>query len=926
MTPERWAALEQVLDRALELEAGDRSAFLERVCSGDSGLRTEVEQLLRAAETPESFLDASAVAYASPLLTRFAERALPPAGARLGSYQLVRELGRGGMATVFLARDSKHDRDVALKVMHGDIAAGLGTERFLREIRISAQLDHPHILTLIDSGETDGWLWYVLPYVRGESLRSKLNREQQLSVEEAVRIAIQVASALEYAHRHGIIHRDIKPENILLHEGEAVVADYGIAVAVEEAGARGGVPLGTPAYMSPEQATGQNVDARTDVYALAAVLYEMLVGAPPHTGSTAHDVIARMLAEPPPRIRTERADVPEAIDAAIAKALAKAPADRFSDTMEFAAALHAGQRARFPAIAIAVGAALSVGVILWLSVGALGRPKGLAIVVRDRTQITSTGVATMPAISGDGTQLAYVAKRCSGGVCRYAVLVQDIGSGATRAVVDGATAIYSIQSSRDRRFLLFVGSIATRYGSYIVSTAGGAPRFLGVPGAGYFPGSFFPGGDSLLLNNVAWVWVATLDGEHRDSIRIEGSPGERVAGAWPLDNGQWVLVRLFANHGGSKWRIVDRRGRATDSLRTPPEARVAQARLARVNRAGLWIQLQTALVHLRIDARRGKFVGPLDTVPVGLKQSFDVTAAGEVVVFDDGVSEFDFWAVDLADALRGRFPGAPRASSTSFIAGALSPDGRRVLFISRNADVAEERHVFRVTPVTGSGEVLHTSSGTPLRFLHGWMPDGTAFWYTERADAGVQFVTVDARTGQRVSAFPIPESDVGDADPLAGGGWAWIAPSGILHVQRPGEVKPRDLLVPRRGGERLTGVLAAPDGLKLATFGWNQTGDSILVDAVSLLDGRVTHWASLFGEGRTGVMWQGDGSLIVGVVETAGTATLYRVRGPGRVERVGTIPRPVQSVFVARDGRRAFIRTRDMRGDIWLARLDRRSQ
>src|SRR2546425_11039312 len=226
-------------------------------------------------------------------------------------YTLERELGAGGMATVYLAQDLKHDRDVALKVLRPDLAAVLGAERFLQEIHISARLDHPHILTLIDSGECDGFVWYVLPYVRGESLREKLTREKQLSLEEAVRIATQVASALDYAHRHGLIHRDIKPENILLHEGEAVVADFGIALAVREAGGprltESGLSLGTPQYMSPEQATGgRELDVRSDVYSLAAVVYEMLAGEPPHTGPTAQAGISELLAQRPTRIRTVR--------------------------------------------------------------------------------------------------------------------------------------------------------------------------------------------------------------------------------------------------------------------------------------------------------------------------------------------------------------------------------------------------------------------------------------------------------------------------------------------------------------------------------------------------------------------------------------------------------------------------------------------
>src|SRR6266446_9918374 len=268
-----------------------------------------------------------------------------------GRYAIERELGAGGMATVYLARDLKHNREVALKVLRPELAAVLGAERFLREISISARLDHPHILTLIDSGESEGFVWYVLPYVQGESLRNKLTREQQLSIEETVRIATQVASALDYAHRHGVIHRDIKPENILLHEGEAVVADFGIALAVREAGGprltETGLSLGTPQYMSPEQATGgRALDARSDVYSLAAVVYEMLAGEPPHTGPTAQAVIAKLLTEPPTRLQVVRADVPPGVAAAVARALAKVAAERFASAGAFAAALAAAPATR----------------------------------------------------------------------------------------------------------------------------------------------------------------------------------------------------------------------------------------------------------------------------------------------------------------------------------------------------------------------------------------------------------------------------------------------------------------------------------------------------------------------------------------------------------------------------------------------------
>ncbi|HYL56354.1 MAG TPA: protein kinase [Gemmatimonadales bacterium] len=259
-------------------------------------------------------------------------------------YRLEREIGRGGMATVYLAEDLKHRRPVALKVLSPDLAASLGTDRFLREIEIAARLTHPHILSLHDSGEADGLLYYVMPYVEGESLRGRLSRNRQLPLDDAVRISREVADALDYAHGRDVVHRDIKPENILFQAGHAVVSDFGIARAIRVAGVKrftgSGIAVGTPGYMSPEQASGiEQLDGRSDLYSLACVLYEMLAGDPPFTGWSAQAILARQAIEPVPPLRAVRDTVPDWLEQVVVRALAKSPADRFATAADFIAAL-----------------------------------------------------------------------------------------------------------------------------------------------------------------------------------------------------------------------------------------------------------------------------------------------------------------------------------------------------------------------------------------------------------------------------------------------------------------------------------------------------------------------------------------------------------------------------------------------------------
>ncbi|HEX5576257.1 MAG TPA: serine/threonine-protein kinase, partial [Gemmatimonadales bacterium] len=415
-------------------------------------------------------------------------------------YVLQQELGRGGMATVYLARDCKHDRRVAIKVLHAELAALLGTDRFVQEIRVIATLQHPHIVGLIDSGifsreagPLAGRPYYVMPYVPGESLRQRLEREGQLSVPEAIRIATEVASALDYAHRQHVIHRDIKPENILLLDGAALVTDFGIALAVQQAGGermtQTGLSLGTPQYMSPEQAMGERViTPRSDIYALGAVTYEMLAGEPPFTGPTVQAIVARLMAETPRPLTVLRRTVPAHVDGAVLQALEKLPADRFASAAEFAAALGNSAYVSRPATQL-VRKAAGARAMSWLpwallaaalGIIALGtlRPKAVLPappmyrfdVVLPENAAWVGDIFSVMALSPDGTTLVYNGQDSTGQRRLYLRAMDRLEPSPIPGSENGAAPFFS----PDGR------SIGFRLGTRLVKAAvsGGAPEAI----------------------------------------------------------------------------------------------------------------------------------------------------------------------------------------------------------------------------------------------------------------------------------------------------------------------------------------------------------------------------------------------------------------------------------------------------------------
>jgi eukaryotic-like serine/threonine-protein kinase len=609
----------------------------------------------------------------------------------------------------------KHDRDVALKVLKPELAAILGRERFLNEIRLTAQLDHPHIVTLIDSGETGGLLWYVLPFIRGESLRDRLNREKQLGVEEALAIARQVAGALDYAHARGVIHRDLKPENILLHEGEAMLADFGIALAVKEAGGNRltetGLSLGTPQYMSPEQATGVRVlDARSDIYSIAAVLYEMLAGEPPHTGATVQAVIAKLMTERPTRLRTVRDTVPESVDAAVAKALAKVPSDRFATAHEFAAALRAPLASDSTTVVVArrpsmrrtaVVVAGLLGIALLAAVALLpGRGRTSTPATTARRPLTTSGAASQPALSPDGKMVAYVLNGTD-------VLVQDLAGGDPLPIVRGTVSVRYPRWTPDGSALLFLGELRRgEAGLFVVPRLGGAPRRVAEASLAF---AIDPAGESVLVSRFDPMRGSAL-------VRLRLKDGVVVDTLWNRPVGPAV----------SSTGDLDSQPLIFYGLEWSPDGRwIAFSATRRLAESGNGIGLMSA--SGAVTDIRGGFVGPIQWGP----------RSDAIYYFPDNTrAEFDLvrWSVSPS----GTFAGDPVVimSRVPGLDGSLSvsPDGRSAAFISGLAN----NHVSLLTidPAKATLTERKVTGGTAWHGFPTLSPDGRFMVYSKGDQRG----------------------------------------------------------------------------------------------------------------------------------------------------------------------------------------------
>ena len=862
-------------------------------------------------------------------------------------YRIERELGQGGMATVYLAEDLKHKRKVALKVLKPELAAVLGAERFVQEITTTAALQHPHILPLFDSGTADSFLFYVMPFIDGETLRSKLDRETQLGVEEAVKITTEVADALHYAHQHGVIHRDIKPENILLANGRPMVADFGIALAVSAAaGGRmteTGLSLGTPHYMSPEQATAEKeITARSDVYSLASVLFEMLAGEPPHTGGSAQAIIMKIIAEPVELVTKHRKSVPPNVAAALAQALEKVPADRFGSASAFAQALAdpmfgvlSGRSIMGGALGASAGgkrltaALASIALVVsalatWALLRPVAEPPVSRFVVQlaDIDRIVYGGVRTGPrlALTPDGRQLLYISNTAAAG--SGSLLVRSLDQFAPQTI-SGTTNAIAPAVSWDGTLVAYADASSAN-AIRVVSLGGGPHLTLADTGIASFP-AWGPDGFVYFIGSGGTVRRVSGSGGPIETVLTLGDPGDES-----IYDGLQVLP------GGAAALVFSRT--SSDGFARGP-MRAIELRTGRVGATvaalgGTYVPEARALVYFAADGTVMAVPFDLDALevrgrPRALFCCIDVRIGPPEFAIGGGAFAYTGGGANAPEKLHWlrRADGVrtvvdPDWSDPELESFALSPDGARVAITI--ADASGRRDVW----------IKRLDRGPLSRFTFGGAHNDAPSWSGDG-----RFVSYLSQRGGRSSLWRKRSDGVGAEELVADIGRSFLearwSRDGAWLVGSVASPTSLDLVAMRIGTDTLPRPLLAdpwnewmpvlsPDGRWLAYLS-NETGVSQLFvrPFPGVQDGR---W-QISTAGATDPVWSADGKeIFFRALESRIVHSVDMTRGPASaaVVRLPQMPNDAETIEangtdrmfeVAPDGRR-FLVVSQGRGDI----------
>ena len=774
------------------------------------------------------------------------------------------------MATVWLAQDLKHDRQVAIKVVHHELAAALGSERFLAEIKTTARLQHPHILPLLDSGEAAGTLYYVMPFVDGESLRDRLNREKQLPLEDAIRIAGEVADAMAYAHGHGIVHRDIKPENILLQGNHAAVADFGIALAVQSAGGtrmtQTGLSLGTPNYMSPEQAMGdKDVDSRSDVYALGAVMYEMLTGEPPFTGANVQAIVAKVLSDRPRPPSMVRDTVSPHIDAAVLKCLAKLPADRFAGASAFAAALtQPGSQPGVTASHAAanperrwqlVSAGLGVIALALAGVVMFGADRtGEGGVTRAELVIGQTTTLTPPTIAAslDGRSVIY----CNG-LEAWIRGLHDLAATTLRSV----GGCFAASFSPDGRQLAVLGVPSALR---IVSLTGEAPpRTIDVkelPDVPIYGGGieWAPDGNLYIASRTVVLRVVPDDGSTTVVARIDSTASFRGIDVLPGAAASLVTIAPRAGTQLTQYRIavVDHRSGAVEFIQQGVNARLAGDHLIVVRDNG-------ALAAVPFDAGAHRATATPVTLPDSVNPdvpAIDVTSDGTLLYWRSGGAGYGHPV--LVDRSGTTEELAPRWSSV-FLMPRVSRDGTK---LAAEQFVAGASDTWLRDLRTGATQRLTSTGSTSGRPT--WNPDGRSLTIISDRDGGVA-------QPYRLELADASVQPLGRFDNRSVLHVEWAEGDKWLVLRTDDQAAGKgDILALRYGVDSIATPVVATE---FSEYAPSISPDGRYMAYVSNQSGRYEVWVSTFPDGRgkwqvstTGgiePLWSGDGTELFYITE-----------------------------------------------------------